>query len=99
MGLFRRRPATDVMVDERIGTEADTEDRHRSAVQAGVPGRCPDCDGFGYIDQIDMIHRTQTQHCRDCGHVWSFSFDEAGDVIDLTDDSLAAAADEERSTY
>lgn len=79
MALFRRKAAEDTIVDVRDEPEL------RSAVKAGVPGRCPECDGFGYIDGIDMVHRYQTQHCRECNHSWSFSFDEQGDVLDLTD--------------
>lgn len=82
MGLFRRKHDVIDLTDTAT-SEHPTE--HRAAVHAGVPGRCPTCDGFGYIDHIDMVHRYQRQHCRTCGHVWEFSFDEAGDVLDLTD--------------
>ena len=84
---LRRQAAAEVVVDLR---EAPAQ---RSAVQAGVPGRCPECDGFGYIDGIDMVNRYQTQHCRECGHSWSFSFDEEGDVIDLTDPAATSRPD------
>ena len=86
MGLFRKS-------DQHEGTTLTTEPVRRTPrVQAGVPGRCPSCDGFGYIDHIDMINRIQTQHCRDCAHRWEYSFDEAGEVtevIDLTDSAQA----------
>ena len=84
MGLFRRKQQAGAIIDLRVDEPAPTE-HNRAAIQAGVPGRCPACDGFGYIDRIDMVNRHQTQHCLDCGKVWSFSFDEDGDVIDLTD--------------
>ena len=87
MGLFRKK--ADLL--EEAPAEAPVEPRRRAAVQAGVPGRCPECDGFGYIDHIDMINRTQSQHCRECGHAWSFSFDEDGDVLDLTDGAMRAS--------
>lgn len=90
MGLFRRTPASSAVVEEPAISEDVPEERNRSTVQAGVPGRCPECDGFGYIDHIDMINRVQSQHCRECGHVWSFGFDEDGDVIDLTDGAMEA---------
>jgi hypothetical protein len=86
MALFRRKAAADTVVDLR------DEPVQRSAVKAGVPGRCPECDGFGYIDGIDMVHRYQTQHCRECNHSWSFSFDEHGDVLDLTDSATQRSA-------
>ena len=81
MALFRRKDATGTTVEEptHLDGQGATE------VQAGVPGRCRLCDGFGYIDRIDMVNRFQTQHCLDCGHTWEFSFDEDGAVIDLTD--------------
>ena len=84
MGLLRRKQQADTTIDLRDDASSAQEPK-RSAVQAGVPGRCPTCDGFGYIDRIDMVNRNQTQHCLECGHVWSFSFDEDGEVIDLTD--------------
>jgi hypothetical protein len=36
----------------------------------GRPGRCPNCDGRGYLDGIDVIDRVMHQHCKECGHVW-----------------------------
>lgn len=82
MGLFHRKQTID-LADE--ATTPAAEPAHKAAVHAGVPGRCPTCDGFGYIDHIDMVNRYQRQHCRNCGHAWEFSFDDDGDVIDLTD--------------
>ena len=88
MGLFRKS-------DHHEGTTMAPERTPKApAVQAGVPGRCPSCDGFGYIDHIDMVNRIQIQHCRDCAHRWEYSFDEAGEVtevIDLTDSAMAEA--------
>lgn len=84
MGLFRRKETID-LTDGSAQPEEPSAEEHQAAVHAGVPGRCPTCDGFGYIDHIDMVHKYQRQHCRACGHVWEFTFDEAGDVLDLTD--------------
>lgn len=86
MRLFRRKDDTNTidLTDAAMAATSD-HDEPRSAVHAGVPGRCPTCDGFGYIDHIDMVHKYQRQHCRTCGHVWEFTFDDAGDVLDLTD--------------
>lgn len=87
MGLFRRHE--DAPVEEPEGDVIDlTDDAERAEPSPGVPGRCPECGGFGYIDNIDMVHRYQTQHCRDCGHIWEFSFDEeepAFEPLDLGD--------------
>jgi uncharacterized protein (DUF983 family) len=83
MGLFRRKDTIDLTDEATPSGPAEPE--HQAAVHAGVPGRCPTCDGYGYIDHIDMVHRYQRQHCRTCGHVWEFTFDDMGDVLDLTD--------------
>lgn len=79
MGWFRRSRATDQ------AEVTDAAPVQEAAIHAGVPGRCPVCDGFGYIDNIDLRNRIQTQHCRECRHVWEFSFDDEGVVIDLRD--------------
>lgn len=80
MGLFRRKHDVIDLTDE-----VTAEPEHKAAVHAGVPGRCPTCDGFGYIDHIDMVHHYQRQHCRECGHSWEFTFDDDGEVLDVTD--------------
>lgn len=85
MGLFRRRKTVDLTEGPSTGSPDAGGAGHESAVHVGVPGRCPTCHGFGYIDKIDMRHRFQRQHCRECGHVWEFSFDEEGAVLDVTD--------------
>jgi hypothetical protein len=42
----------------------------RPRQQWGRPGRCPECDGAGYLDHIDLVDRVMYEHCRDCGHKW-----------------------------
>ncbi|HAS12760.1 MAG TPA: hypothetical protein DCS55_19955 [Acidimicrobiaceae bacterium] len=54
-------------------------------ISPGVPGRCPACDGLGYIDSIDIGHRYQIQHCKDCLHRWEYLFDPDGTVVGLTE--------------
>ncbi|MCO8129210.1 hypothetical protein NHL50_18535 [Acidimicrobiia bacterium EGI L10123] len=54
-------------------------------ISPGVPGRCPACDGLGYIDSIDIGHRYQIQHCKDCAHRWEYLFDPDGTVVGLTE--------------
>lgn len=54
-------------------------------ISPGVPGRCPACDGLGYIDSIDIGHRYQIQHCKDCAHRWEYLFDAEGTVVGLTE--------------
>lgn len=84
MGLFRRKDTID-LTDSSSTPSDPAGDEQPAGVHAGVPGRCPTCDGFGYIDHIDMVHKYQRQHCRTCGHVWEYTFSDAGDVLDLTD--------------
>jgi hypothetical protein len=37
----------------------------------GRPARCPECNGPGYLDRIDLVRRIQFEHCPDCFHRWS----------------------------
>ncbi len=67
--------------DDRSREPAD----RLATITPGVPGRCPVCDGFGYIDNIDLGHRYQIQHCKDCAHRWEYLFDEDGAVVGLTE--------------
>ncbi len=87
MGLFQRKEIIDLTERSVSPTTDETPAaaKSRASLHAGVPGRCSECGGFGYIDHIDMVHRYQRQHCRTCGHVWEYTFDEAGDVVDLTE--------------
>jgi hypothetical protein len=78
MGLFRRTPA-----DEDSATPSFEE--RLAQIGPGVPGRCPACDGLGYIDSIDIGHRYQIQHCKDCLHRWEYLFDSDGNIVGLTE--------------
>ena len=37
----------------------------------GRPGRCPQCNGRGYLDHIDLVDRIMYQHCTECRHEWA----------------------------
>jgi hypothetical protein len=39
----------------------------------GEPGTCPECRGQGFLDHIDLTHRRQIQHCKECGHRWTIA--------------------------
>jgi hypothetical protein len=78
MGFFRSRPSVD---DEGRPTPED----RLASIGPGVPGRCPRCDGLGYIDSIDIGHRFQIQHCKECQHRWEYLFDAEGAVVGLTE--------------
>lgn len=78
MGWFRRSAAA--------GDEGGPSFEERLAqISPGVPGHCPECDGVGYIDSIDIGHRYQIQHCKACQHRWEYLFDSDGAVVGLTE--------------
>jgi len=62
-----------------------TLEERLAAIEPGVPGRCPACDGLGYIDDLDLGQRYQIQHCKDCSHRWEYLFDDQGHVVGLTE--------------
>lgn len=78
MGWFRRTQPSGQ------GEPPSAESR-LARISPGVPGRCPACDGLGYIDSIDIGHRYQIQHCKDCQHRWEYLFDADGAVVGLTE--------------
>ncbi len=63
---------------------ADVDVDPLAQIGPGVPGHCPECDGLGYIDSIDIGHRYQIQHCKDCQHRWEYLFDGDGQVVGVT---------------
>ncbi len=77
MGLFGRNNDDDA---EQSDTAA-----YQATITQGVPGRCPECGGFGYIDHLDLVHRSQVQHCRQCRHRWEYRFDEDGELVEMLD--------------
>lgn len=79
MGWFRssRSPRG----DER----APSFEERLAAIEPGVPGHCPSCDGLGYIDELDIGRRYQIQHCKSCGHRWEYLFDADARVVGVTE--------------
>jgi hypothetical protein len=69
---------------------------HFATVSMGAPGRCPECDAFGFIERADLAHRSQTQRCRCCGYGWSYQFDAEGTLVEVTE--LCAARHPRRDT-
>ncbi|MFP5578142.1 MAG: hypothetical protein ACLGIZ_07865 [Acidimicrobiia bacterium] len=67
------------------GTPSPSFEERLAQISPGVPGRCPACDGLGYLDNIDIAHRYQIQHCKDCLHRWEYLFDDHGKVVGLTE--------------
>jgi hypothetical protein len=39
----------------------------------GRPSRCPECNGRGYLDHIDMVDRIMYEHCTECAHKWTIT--------------------------
>ena len=78
MAWFRGKSTSDE------GDPPSYEDR-LAQIGPGVPGHCPACDGLGYIDSIDIGHRYQIQHCKDCQHRWEYLFDGDGHVVGVTE--------------
>jgi hypothetical protein len=35
-----------------------------------LPNVCPECEGPGYLDYINLARETKVQSCRDCGFRW-----------------------------
>lgn len=58
---------------------------HFATVSMGAPGRCPECDAFGFIESADLAHRSQTQRCRSCGYGWSYQFDSDGVLVEVAE--------------
>jgi len=54
-----------------------------ATITAGAPGRCPECDEFGYIVGADLVRRLQDQLCRACGVRWSYAFREDGGIAEV----------------
>ena len=54
-----------------------------ATVVAGAPGRCPECETFGYIDHADRVRGVQAQHCRACGYRWEYEFDADGRIQEV----------------
>ena len=55
--LLRRRDDDEEFIDltERLG------------LNIGEPWRCPECNGRGYVDHVDVADGSGLQHCLDCG--------------------------------
>jgi hypothetical protein len=56
----------DLTATELVGGEAPPKPK----LEWGRPSRCPECNGRGYLDHIDMIDRVMFEHCTECGHKW-----------------------------
>ena len=62
---------------------------HFATIAPGAPGRCPQCDAFGYVDNVDLVRHFQAQRCNECGYRWAYQFDADGTLVEVHE--LAAA--------
>ena len=63
--------ATDDVIDLRVPRISGKE-----LLEWGMPGRCPECGAFGYLDRIDLVDDLMHQHCPSCWHRWTVSKQE-----------------------
>lgn len=75
MALFRRKRKTtdrsdDVVIDlrEPVGLPGE--------LVWGMPSRCPECGGFGYLDTVDVERHVMYQHCPTCWAKWEVTQDQ-----------------------
>ena len=40
-----------------------------------LPNVCPECEGPGYLDYINLVRETKTQICQSCGLRWESPID------------------------
>ena len=52
-------------------SEFETAELETEPEPTGIlPGVCPDCQGPGILDHINLARETKTQTCRTCRHRW-----------------------------
>jgi hypothetical protein len=77
MRSFRRHhPDSTSLPDLSDGDTIDLRVPHitgKELLEWGMPGRCPECGGFGYLDRIDLVDEVMHQHCPSCWHHWTVS--------------------------
>lgn len=58
---------------DRLRRRRDDEDTdyinltERLGLNIAEPHRCPECDGRGYVDHVDVADGSSLQHCLECG--------------------------------
>jgi hypothetical protein len=40
-----------------------------------LPNVCPECEGPGYLEYINLVRQTKTQTCRNCDFHWESPID------------------------
>jgi hypothetical protein len=70
--MDRLQAAKQVRSDEIDLSAADlVGEVPKPKLEWGRPSRCPECNGRGYLDHIDMVDRIMYEHCTECGHKWT----------------------------
>lgn len=77
MGLLERLQQAKQERAGAAGVEVDIDLTQVETVNRfGYPTSCPECGGAGYLDHLDLVGRTQEQHCVVCRHEWTVSESE-----------------------
>jgi hypothetical protein len=73
MALFKRKRSVrteDVVIDLREPANQSGE------LVWGMPSRCPECGGFGYLDIVDVERQVMHQHCPTCWAKWQITAEQ-----------------------
>ena len=55
----------------KLGEQLKIRGRKSESVPAVIlPNVCPQCDGPGYLDHINLVRETKTQTCQQCQLRW-----------------------------
>lgn len=63
---------TDIPADDTIDLRVPRISR-QELLEWGMPGFCPECGAYGYLDRIDLVDDVMHQHCPSCWHHWTVS--------------------------
>lgn len=71
MRLFKSKAqAEDAALDLRADPVIDLTQPGSPKPEWGFPTRCPECNEYGYLDRIDVVHEIMFQHCPSCWAKW-----------------------------
>lgn len=86
----RRRPPEPVRRPTNEEILADLRDPlPPGRLEWGLPTRCPQCEGWGYLDRLDLVDRVMQLHCPTCHFRWEISEDQI-DAINAVGGSSAS---------
>jgi hypothetical protein len=75
MRRFHRHHESDSDTPASRGEDAEIDLRvphlsNKDLLEWGMPGHCPECGAFGYLDRIDLVAEVMHQHCPSCWNHW-----------------------------